>query len=253
MSDTALKAIAIDDEQHCLETLKYELDRHCSGVVELIDEITDPEIAKTKLKNTDIDLLFLDVNLQSTTGIRLLEELLPVSFEVIFVTAYDEFALKAFELSAAHYLMKPVNGKKLKDAVEKVRKIRNNEISGAELAVLIKKVHQELRKADKIALNVQDGIEFIDPREIIFIEGDSNYSTIVLEDGRKIVVSRTLKSLEENTLPSSFLRIHKSYIVNISKMKKYVKTDGGHILMTNDKKLPISRNRKHILNEIFGG
>ena len=250
MNNKLIKAIAIDDEQHCLDTLKYELDRHCPNL-ELIDQISDPGLALSTLKGTDVDLVFLDVNLQSTTGIRLLEELMPVSFEVIFITAYDEYALRAFDLSAAHYLMKPVNGLKLKEAVEKVRRRRSSDISGLELQELIKTIRQELTKADKIALNVQDGIEFIDPSEILYIRGDSNYATLFLENNNKLIVSKTLKNLEETTLPSSFLRIHKSYIVNISKMKKYVKTDGGYIVMSNEDQLPVSRQRKHILNKIF--
>ncbi len=252
MNNKLIKAIAIDDEQHCLDTLKYELDRHCPNL-ELIDQISDPGLALSTLKDTDADVVFLDVNLQSTTGIRLLEELMPVTFEVIFVTAYDEYALKAFDLSAAHYLMKPVNGLKLKEAVEKVKRRRSKEVSGFELEKLIKTIRLELNKAEKIALNVQDGIEFIDPSEILYIKGDSNYATLFLENKKKIIVSKTLKSLEETILPSSFLRIHKSYIVNISKMQKYVKTDGGYILMSNEDQLPVSRQRKHILNELFNG
>ena len=250
MSEFKIKAIAIDDEQHCLDTLIYELERHCPQV-QIINQITDPVLAKTTLENAEVDLVFLDVNLQSTTGIKLLEELMPVDFEVIFVTAYDEYALKAFDLSAAHYLMKPVNGIKLKKAIEKVERLISKEQPKEDLELILKNIQEELNKSEKIALNVQDGIEFIDPTEIIYIEGDSNYSSIFLQDGKKIVVSKTLKYLEESILSSSFFRIHKSYIINLNKMKKFVKTDGGYVIMENDDTVPVSRQKKNILNQIF--
>ena len=114
-----LKAIAVDDEQHCIDTLLWELKRHCPEV-EICRTFSDPEQAYEELKEAEIDVLFLDIHLQSTSGIELLERLMPVDYHVIFITAYDEYALKAFDLAATHYLLKPVNGKKLKAAIKRI-------------------------------------------------------------------------------------------------------------------------------------
>ncbi len=246
----AIRAIAVDDEKHCIETLLFELERHCPEV-EMVQSIQDPSIAMEILSKTDVDLVFLDIHLQSVSGIDLLEKLMPVDFDVIFVTAYDEYAIKAFDLSATHYLLKPVNGKKLRSAIDKVHEKREQDGEQGSFPELLEAIKGQLNKANKLALPVQDGVEFIDPNDIICVRGDSNYSTIHFTDGKKTMVSKTLKILEEELLPAEFIRIHKSHIININKLKKYVKTDGGYVIMNDGQKLVVSRYRKQVLNEIF--
>lgn len=250
MKNAKLQAIAIDDEQHCLDTLVFELERFCPEV-ELVDQIVDARVALETLKSTDVDLVFLDIHLQSTSGITLLEQLLPVDFDVIFVTAYDEYAIKAFDLSAAHYLLKPVNGKKLKSAVDKVIEKRRKEEQAGGLEQFMQTLKSNLKSNKRLAFPVQDGLEFIDPNHIEYIEGDSNYSTLHMYNRRPILVSKTLKYLEENILSSDFIRIHKSFLINVTKLSKYIKRDGGYVVMESGKKLSVSRHRKQILNDMF--
>lgn len=244
-----IKAIAVDDENHCLKTLEFELNRNCPEV-ELVKKINDADEAFEILKNADIDLLFLDIHLQSTSGIDLLERLLPVDFDVVFVTAYDEYAIKAFDLSAMHYLLKPVNGRKLRAAVEKVinkRKKKERE----HLKEMIASLKDEINKSNKIPVPVHDGIAFIEPADIIYIQADSNYSTFFFKDGKKMTVSKTLKSLDAMLSNSGFLRIHKSHLINIDSLKKYVKNDGGYVILNNGTRLAVSRNKKQMLNQLF--
>jgi len=245
-----IRAIAVDDEQHCLDTLSFELERFCPEV-ELFETIKDASKAFDILNKTDADLVFLDINLQSTNGIDLLERLMPVDFDVIFATAYDEYAIQAFDLSAMHYLLKPINGKKLKQAIQRIHQKREAENDSMPFQEMLSVVKNELNKANKVALPVQDGVEFIDPRKILYIIGDSNYSSLFFLDGKKILVSKTLKYLEEEILPSHFIRIHKSHIININELSKYVKTDGGYVIMSNNEKLAVSRHRKKVMNELF--
>jgi len=154
MSSTLkLKAIAVDDEQHCLNTLEWELNRHCPEV-ELIAQYKDPEEAYRALQEADISILFLDIHLQSTSGIELLQRLLPVDYHVIFVTAYDEYALQAFDMAATHYLLKPVNGKKLRAALDRI--LNSPPIQSQEkIESLILSLKKDLNRFNKVPFAVQ--------------------------------------------------------------------------------------------------
>lgn len=244
-----LIAIAVDDERHCLKTLEFELHRNCPEV-EIVQKIQDADVAYKVLQNAEIDILFLDIHLQSTSGIELLERLMPVEFEVIFVTAYDEYAIKAFDLSAMHYLLKPVNGKKLRTAVDKVLEKRQHS-DLIRYKEMVNVLRREISNSSKIGIPVQEGIEFIDPSEVVHVKADSNYATFFFKDGRKMTVSKTLKNIEESYIKTGFVRIHKSHLVNINEMKKYVKNDGGYVVLSNGERLPVSRNKRQVLNDLF--
>lgn len=244
-----LRAIAVDDENHCLTTLEFELGRSCPDV-QLIKKIQDSEEAYEVLRTEEFDLLFLDIHLQATSGIELLERLMPVDFDVIFVTAYDEYAIKAFDLSAMHYLLKPVNRNKLRSAVDKVIEKRKK-IDKFQYEQMLKALRDDLSQSKKVGIPVQDGIEFIDPSELLYIKADSNYSTFYFKDGRKLIVSKTLKTIEESYLSSGFVRIHKSHLVNVSELSKYIKNDGGYVVLSNGERLSVSRNKRQILNDLF--
>ncbi|GLR16139.1 LytR/AlgR family response regulator transcription factor [Portibacter lacus] len=249
MAKELIRAIAVDDENHCLKTLEFELSRSCPDV-ELVRKIQDSEEAFEVLKTEEFDLLFLDIHLQATSGIELLERLMPVDFEVIFVTAYDEYAIKAFDLSAMHYLLKPVNRNKLRMAVDKVVEKRKK-IDVQQYDQMLRALRDDLSQSKKIGIPVQDGVEFIDPSDILYIKADSNYSTFHFKDGRKLMVSKTLKTIEESYLKSGFIRIHKSHLVNISELSKYFKNDGGYVILSNGERLSVSRNKRQILNDLF--
>jgi two-component system LytT family response regulator len=247
--DIQLKAMAVDDEHHCLETLKWELSRACPEV-ELIQTLSDADEAKKILPNVDIDLLFMDIHLQSTSGLNVIKELQPVDFDVIFVTAYDEYAIEAFETDALHYLLKPINKDRLRAAIDKVVHHRQErEKKTAEH--LLKLLSSSNKGMDKIPFNVHSGIEFILPDDITYISGENNYSILHFGNGKKLVVSKTLSKVEEKLSDYAFLRIHKSYLINLKHIIRYVKSDGGYIEVTGGSKLAVSRSKKASLNDLF--
>ncbi len=250
ISEKKLSAIAVDDEQHSLDTLMWEIKRHCPEV-EIIETFTDADEAYTALRSAEIDVLFLDIHLQSTSGLALLERLKPVDYDVVFVTAYDEYAIKAFDLSATHYLLKPINGKKLKEAIQRIHENTSNGFSEDQLTNIIGALKNDLTNVHKIPFPVMSGIEFINPDDIIYIEGDNNYSNIHMLNGQKLVISKTLAYVEPKLANYSFLRIHKSHIINLKYIAKYVKNDGSYVELENGKKLSVSRIKRTVLNELF--
>jgi two-component system LytT family response regulator len=243
-------AACLDDEQHCIDTLKWELERHCPEI-DLIFAANDPEDFTKQLKEQQIDLLFLDIHLKSTNGIDFLKSISPTDFKVIFVTAFDNYAVQAFELHAQNYLLKPIAGSKLKAAIQKVKENLNNGIDHLKLKEIATELKQEIRNIKKIPFAIQSGIEFIDPMQIMYVEGDSNYSKLHFQDETKLMVSKTLSHIENTLQEYSFLRIHKSYLINLSYIKRYNKVDGGYVELINGKQLSVSRSKRIILNELF--
>ena len=244
------RAIAVDDELHCLDTLSWELDRNCPNV-EIIGKYQDADEAYEVLLEADIDILFLDIHLQSTSGIELLNRLMPVEFHVILVTAYDEYALQAFDMAATHYLLKPVNGKKLKSAIERIDNTYSSGHDTEAMAKLIESLRSEMIGINKVPFAVQTGVEFIDPEDVIFVEGENNYSVLHLHNNKKLVVSKTLSHTENVLKSHSFLRIHKSYLINLRYLKRYIKKSGGYVELDDGRKLSVSRMRRAALNELF--
>ena len=245
-----LKAIAVDDEQHCIDTLLWELGRNCPNI-EIVSTYKNADEAYEALKGADIDVLFLDIHLKSTSGIELLNRLLPVDYHVVFVTAYDEYAIQAFDLEATHYLLKPINGKKLKKAIERIEKLRDGTLDQQTMDRLLSSIRSEIGGITRIPFSVQSGVEFIDPSDIMYVEGDNNYSILYLNGSKKLIVSKTLSHTEDVLKDHSFLRIHKSYLINLKYLKRYVKNDGGYVELDDGLNLPVSRLKRTLLNELF--
>ena len=169
----------------------------------------------------------------------------------IFVTAYDEYAIQAFDLEATHYLLKPINGKKLKAAIERIEKLREGTLDHQTMDRLLASIKSEIGGITRIPFSVQSGVEFIDPSEILYVQGENNYSVLQLNGSKKLVVSKTLSHTEEVLKDHSFLRIHKSYLINLKYLRRYVKADGGYVELDGGKQLPVSRLKRTVLNELF--
>lgn len=251
MPEFKLRAIAVDDEQHCIETLTWELSRNCPEV-EIIATANDATEAKEIISKADIDILFMDIHLQSTSGLTLVHELQPLDCHVIFVTAYDQYAIDAFNVEALHYLLKPINCDQLRSAIDRIiaQRKEKEQISVDRLLTALSKTQQEYQK---IPFSVQSGIEFILPDEIIYVKGENNYSVLHFVSGKKLMVSKTLLSVENTLAEYSFLRIHKSYLLNLRHIVRYVKSDGGYIEVRGGDKLSVSRSKRATINELFQG
>ena len=249
MSSTKLKAIAVDDEQHCLDTLIWELSRNCPEV-QIIHQINNEDQAKKAIMDSDIDILFMDIHLQSTSGVELVKSLQPLDCQVIFVTAYDQYAIEAFEVDAVHYLLKPINSKKLRSAIDRViqKKQASDKVT---IERIVKALSETNLHQQRIPFSVQSGIEFIKPDDITYVSGDNNYSVLHFISGKKLMVSKTLGMVENMLIDHTFLRVHKSYLLNLKHIIKYVRSDGGYIEVQGGDQLSVSRTKRATISELF--
>jgi two-component system LytT family response regulator len=239
-----IKAIIVDDEKHSVATLAWKIENFCPDV-ELVAQFTDSSEALDYIKENKPDLLFLDIEMPRLNGFELLEELNDdMSFEVIFITAYDEFGIKAVKANALDYLLKPVQNQELKSAIEKYKTKKSIDKDSGHNP-------QSKLKTNKIALATKESIEFVEPQEIISCSSDSNYTLIYLTGDRKKIISKTLKDVEQWLSPYGFFRAHHSHLVNLQHIKEYVRADGGYLLLSNEKSIPVSRNRKEDLLKII--
>jgi two-component system LytT family response regulator len=237
-----LKSIIVDDEPKSRENLQIVLQDFVSDVaVEALCSNVDEAIAA--IQNVKPDIVFLDIEMQQETGFDLLNKLQEIDFEVIFITAYSEYAIKAIKFSAIDYLLKPIDIEELKSAVQRVAQKREGRTS-RRLQVLRDNLSTSAKEKLKIALPTAHGIIFTGIENILYCEASSNYTVLYTADGREFVASKTLKEYEDLLTEYNFFRIHHSYLVNIGAIKKYVKGDGGHVVLKNDVSLDVSKRKK---------
>ena len=244
-----ISAVIIDDELHSLETLSWKINEYCEGV-QVLATFSDPTIGLAYLESNEVDLLFLDIEMPVLSGFDVLQKISNVNFDVIFTTAYDEYGIKAIKYSALDYLLKPIDSEELQNAIAKYRDKKHQSISPEQLDVLFSSLRKDLSGQQKIALATKESIELVKPQDIILCESDNNY-TMVYMDGRKKLISKTLKEFEELLVPHNFFRTHQSYLVNIEHIREYVRQDGGYLLMSNQKNVPVSRNKREGVMKLF--
>ncbi|MEJ1237160.1 LytTR family DNA-binding domain-containing protein [Chryseolinea sp. T2] len=245
-----IRCILVDDEAKNLENLKILLQDFCQNV-EVLALCQTVDEALVAIRSHRPDVVFLDIQMQRETGFDLLTRVDHVDFDVIFITAYSEYAIKAFRFSAIDYLLKPIDIEELKRALTKVEKKSNNDMAGR-LEQLFQNLKSKNGNAHKIAIPIADGLVFVNIETILYCEASSNYTQIFLNDGKKYVVSRTLKEYEELLSEHDFFRIHNSFVINLNAIKKYVRGDGGYVVMNNDATLDVSKRRKEAFLERFG-
>lgn len=246
-----LRAILIDDEPECLRSLSLDLKQHCQGV-EILAQCDNGKEAIKAIHVHNPDVVFLDIDMPYINGFDLLEMVPNVDFEVIFTTAYDKYALQAFRISAVDYLLKPVDVDALKEAVEKVRILREKGNTSRQISFLIQQIKDlENNNVRKIALPTFDGLEFINLNDILYCQSDGAYSYVHFLDGNKLYISKTLRYLEDALCNFHFFRVHNSYIVNLNHVKKYSKVDGGLLVLSNGEKVRVSRSKKDELLGLF--
>lgn len=237
-----IRALIIDDEKHSRETLKNLIESYCVGI-EIIGLAATVNEAVKMISTLKPELVFMDIELQPGTGFDILSQLEEVDFEVIFTTAFDQYAIKAVKFSSLDYLLKPIDIEELQRAVEKAKKIKNKQDYARQLHNLIQNLH--FPKESKICLATAEGFEFVNTPEIIYCEASGSYTTFVLTEKRKLLVSKHLKEYENLLTEHHFMRVHNSYLINLREVKKYSKSDGGYITMNNNDIVSISRNKKN--------
>jgi two-component system, LytTR family, response regulator len=244
-----IKAIIVDDEKHCRETLSILLERHCPEV-KVLAECSSAELGLEAIRKHRPDLVFLDVEMPQMNGFELLQQLEDIPFKVIFATGYDEYAIKAIRFSALDYLLKPVDKEELKKAVAKAGNHQEPKRE-AQLDILLQKLHPKPAGLQKIALPTLEGFELVPLEAIIKCESDSNYTHVFLKAGKKLLVSRTLKEIEELLKDHPFLRVHHSHLINLNEIVQYVRGEGGYVVMSDGSSVNVSRSRKEALLKVF--
>ena len=238
---TSINCIILDDEQKNVQLLSHMLAQHCPQVNVLAAE-TNARKGIGLIQELKPQLLFLDIEMPHLNGFDTLKHLEPVSFEVIFVTAYGKYAVEAFEHQAAGYVTKPVNTEKLVAAVNMaMQRIEQKNINKNLFTLL----EQNTRQAapDKIPLSTSSGLMFVKIGDILYCESSGNYTHFFMQDEKKILVSRQLGEYEK-LLPENFIRIHDKYIINLQYIKEYIKGSGGEVVLENGKELPVASRRK---------
>lgn len=240
-----LYALLVDDEINNLVNLEFMLVNDCEGI-EVAGSVQNAAEARNWLRNQHADVIFLDINMPGENGFQLLQSIDAQKYKVIFVTAYNEYALQAIKASAVDYILKPVNIDELRQAVEKAKRSFNNPLTGEQDRALLQHLLQYTGKSGipkKIALPQLGSIRFIEMDDMISLQADSNYTVIHMKDMQKLVISKTLKDFEDLLDPQQFARIHKSYIVNLKYIKEYSTMDGGIVKMSDGNHWSISRRQ----------
>lgn len=242
-----LKTYLIDDEPYCTDVLRVLLEKHCPGVA-VMGVFNDSEQALEAIRNQQPDLVFLDIEMPALNGFDLLRQCTPIEFKLVFTTAYDQYAVRAFKFNAIDYLLKPVDREELVLAVEKARQAPSLQPQQLE-AVQYLKSHPV---PDRIALPVGADLVFVETADILFCESDGSYVSFYLAGQSKpVVVSKSLREVEELLNNPLFFRAHNSFLINLKHILKIVRTGGGEIVMRNNRSLPMSRIKKSELLQLI--
>lgn len=239
-----IKAIIVDDEKNNRITLHKLVERFCPQVT-IVSECDSVDCAISVLESTPIDVVFLDVEMPGKNGFDLLAHFnYQCPFNVIFTTAYSQYAVKAFRFSALDYLLKPVDPEELVQAVHKLSNKISDENKNKQFELLEQKISNKDVGKKQLAISTLEGIYFVTLDEIIHIDADSSYTKIYLTSGEMIMSSKPLKYFEELLEDFDFVRVHQSHIINLKLIRRYVRGDGGQVIMTNGTEIEVSRRKK---------
>lgn len=242
-----IKALIVDDEQHCIEALQTMLQKKCPGVTVVAGARSVKE-ARALVEELQPDLVFLDVEMPHQNGFELLKLFDKINFDVIFTTAYEQYALKAIKFNALDYLLKPFSIKELQDAIEKFREKRSGslprETNDSPLEVFLQNMKTLQQNHKKIALPTINGLVFMPVQNIVRCESTGNYTKIFFTDKKHLMVSKPLKEFEELLTDINFFRIHNSHLINLQQMQSYIQGEGGFALMSDGTQVEVSRRRK---------
>ncbi|MCY1662557.1 LytR/AlgR family response regulator transcription factor [Chryseobacterium sp. SL1] len=238
-----MRAVIVDDERANIENLHILLNKYCPKI-KIIATATQIEEAVGILGLHHPDLLFLDIQLGKRTGFDLLKQVTEKTFEVIFVTAFDQYGIQAVKFAALDYLLKPVNPDELIGAVAKASQRIQNKMQNEQLNFLIQQVQKPEKISQKIALQQHHEIRYVDVDEILRCEADNTYTFFFLTNGDKILISKPLKEYSDLLKPNGFLRTHQSHLVNPLFVKSWLKEDGGILLLKNGDRIPVSKSNR---------
>lgn len=239
-----IKAIIIDDELHAREYLERIIERYFSNKILLFATCKNVMEGIEAIEKFNPDVVFLDINMQNESGFDLLKEIPKIEFEIIFTTAYSEFAIDAIKWSALDYLLKPINHLELATTIKRFEKKWQHKIEFDRFRLLIENISGDDQSNAKIAFPIENGFKVVKINSILYCQSDVNYTKVFLNNGTNFILSKTLKLIEE-LLPSSiFLRVHKSYLVNFNYVSYFSRSLDAYVELSNDIKIPVSTRKK---------
>ncbi len=244
-----IKAILIDDIPQALELLRNDLATHCPDI-EIIGTAGSVVESAKLLRKANPDVVFLDIELQDGSGFDILEILGDISFKIIFTTASDAHAIKAFRFSAIDYLLKPIDPEELKEAVKKLK--QNIPDSQESIDLLLDTVKNK-KGPKRLALHTLEKIQVAEIAEILRCESSGNYTTFYFADGTNLLVTKTLKEFDNMLKEHGFVRVHQSHLINSNRIKEYIKTEGGYLVMKDNSRVPVSIRKKPTVIKMLSG
>ena len=245
-----IKSVIIDDEIHCQETLSLLLKEYCPQV-QVLGQYRSAKQGLEAIDKLKPEMVFLDIEMPVMNGFEMLEQFTQISFAIIFTTSYDQYALKAIRFSALDYLLKPIEPHELIRAVTRVQE--NRHLPDAEqFQMLLKQIHGNTTGFNKVAVPTAEGFELISSDQVLYCEANDNYTYFYLKNKTKIIACRTLKEIEEQLQDFNFfVRVHNSFMVNLNEVAKYVRGEGGYLVMSNSSTISVSKSRKDSLLKFF--
>lgn len=239
-----IKAVIVDDEQHCIDRLKNLVATYYSNQVSIIETFNNIDDAYLALQELKLDLLFLDVQINRETGFDLLRKLPVIAFDVIFTTAFEQYAIKAFKFSAADYLLKPIDVDDLKDSLKRIKESETKRPKNEDLNLLIANIKNMQHQTKKITVPTINGLEFLNIQDILHCKSDVNYTTLFMKDKSKLMVAKTLKEFEGILCSYNFFRVHNSHLINLNYIKSYHKGKGGYLILEDNTEIEVSTRKK---------
>ena len=236
-----MTAIIVDDEKHCRDVLALLLQKYCPQV-QVLASCPSAQAGVEAITLHRPDMVFLDIEMPGMNGFDMLEACRYTDFKLIFTTAYNEYAIKAIRHNALDYILKPVDKDELVQAVERAWQDRSAK-SSAHVEGLIEYLNKQ-KTGDRIALPTLEGLQILQSEDIYYCESDGGYTRFFLSNGKVSLISKTLKEVEDVLESKGFCRIHNSYLINLRFVQKYIRGDGGEVIMANGSNIPVSRNKK---------
>jgi two-component system LytT family response regulator len=240
-----LRSLIVDDEANAVDFINSIVEEYCPDL-EIVGKAYNVDEGIAKVEETKPDLIFLDVEMPNGTGFDLLDHFPDKKFDVIFITAFNHYAIKAIKFSAVDYILKPINITEFIEAVSKVVRKRSDSQYSSSQSLRILMENLRSGSPSRLAIPTADGMEYLNPKEIIRIEADRSYSWLYLTGNRKILVSKHLKEFQDLLSDRYFFRSHNSFLINLKYVRKFVRKEGGYIEMQDGEQIPISRNRKEL-------
>lgn len=249
-----ITAVLIEDDKNLREGMKGLLARYAPEII-ILGEAESVTGAISVLDSLQPQVVFLDIQLGDGTGFDILEKLTEkigkISFQVVFITAHEQYAIKAFRFSALDFLLKPVDPDELQKVIHKIKMALQKNDSFGHIDLLLENIRKKVDNFKRIALSTSDGIHLFEVSDIIRCESTDNYTTFYIKNNKPVMISKTLKEYEELLAQHSFERIHQSHLINLAYLKSYIKKDGGYVVMADNSHLPISQRKKERLQEIL--